>query len=49
VERLLNLDAPTLQERNKVIIDEKATKNSNRKKFSAIYDAIFAGAAFNAK
>lgn len=49
VERLLQMEAPSVQERNKTIIDQKATKDSNRKKFSAIYEAIFAGAAFTAK
>jgi len=48
VERLLQMDAPLVQERNQKIIDQKATKDSNRKKFSAIYDAIFSGAAFKA-
>ncbi|MFM1946292.1 MAG: hypothetical protein RL207_575 [Bacteroidota bacterium] len=48
VERLLQMDAPSVQERNQKIIDQKATKDSNRKKFSAIYDAIFSGAAFKA-
>ena len=48
VERLLLMDSSSVQERNKTIIDQKATKDSNRKKFSAIYEAIFSGAAFNA-
>ena len=48
VERLLQMDAASIQERNKSIIDQKATKASNRKKFSAIYEAIFSGAAFKA-
>jgi glycosyltransferase involved in cell wall biosynthesis len=49
VERLLQLDASSIQERNKEIIDQKATKNANRKKFTTIYEAIFSGAAFKAK
>ena len=49
VERLLQLDASSIQERNKEIIDQKATKNANRKKFTAIYEVIFSGAAFKAK
>ncbi len=48
VERLLLMDSSSVQERNKTIIDQKATKESNREKFSAIYEAIFSGAAFNA-
>jgi glycosyltransferase involved in cell wall biosynthesis len=48
VVRLLQMDAPSVQERNKTIIHQKATKNSNRKKFLAIYEAIFSGAAFKA-
>jgi glycosyltransferase involved in cell wall biosynthesis len=49
LERLLQMDASSIQERNKEIIDQKATKNANRKKFTAIYEAIFSGAAFKAK
>jgi glycosyltransferase involved in cell wall biosynthesis len=49
VERLLQMDASSIQNRNKEIIDQKATKTANRKKFSAIYEAIFSGAAFKAK
>jgi glycosyltransferase involved in cell wall biosynthesis len=49
LERLLQMDAGTIQGRNKQIIDQKATKNANRKKFASIYDAIFSGAAFQAK
>jgi glycosyltransferase involved in cell wall biosynthesis len=49
LERLLQMDASSVQDRNKRIIDQKATKNANRKKFSAIYEAIFAGAAFKVK
>jgi glycosyltransferase involved in cell wall biosynthesis len=49
VERLLQMDARSVQERNKNIIDQKATKDANRKKYLAIYDAIFSGAAFKAK
>jgi hypothetical protein len=48
VVRLLQMDAPSVQERNKTIINQKATKDSNRKKFLAIYEAIFSGAAFKA-
>jgi glycosyltransferase involved in cell wall biosynthesis len=48
VERLLHMDESSVQERNKTIIDQNATKDSNRKKFLAIYDAIFSGAAFKA-
>jgi glycosyltransferase involved in cell wall biosynthesis len=49
LERLLQMDASSIQNRNKEIIDQKATKNANRKKFTAIYEAIFSGAAFKAK